>query len=95
VALVAVSAGCDVVGLLRHWASALQQAGGIWLLSPKRGLPGYVDQRDLIAAGGAAGLVDNKACSLSQGYGRRRHHPGPGRGCPHRLRCQARTVQVL
>ena len=27
--------------------------------------PGYVDQNDLIAAGGPAGLVDNKVCSVS------------------------------
>ena len=66
VALIAVDARSDVVGLLRHWARSLHQAGGIWLLSPKRGRPGYVDQRDLIAAGQAAGLADNKICSVSE-----------------------------
>jgi ligand-binding sensor domain-containing protein len=40
--------------------------GGIWLLSPKRGLPGYVNQSELIAAGLEAGLVDNKSCSVSE-----------------------------
>ncbi len=55
----------DVVALLQHWRSRLEPAGGIWLLTPKRGQPGYVDQRDLIAAGLAAELVDNKVCSVS------------------------------
>jgi hypothetical protein len=29
-------------------------SGDIWLLTPRRGLPGYVDQRELILAGHAA-----------------------------------------
>src|SRR5437764_98260 len=40
-------------------------ASGIWLLTPKRGQPGYLDQRDLILAGPTAGVVDNKTCSVS------------------------------
>nr|MBA2451381.1 DUF3052 family protein [Chloroflexota bacterium] len=53
------------VALLETWKPRLQPNGGIWLLTPKRGQPGYVDQRELIAAGLAAGLVDNKVCSVS------------------------------
>ncbi len=55
----------DAVALLETWKPRLQPNGGIWLLTPKRGQPGYVDQRELIAAGLAAGLVDNKVCSVS------------------------------
>lgn len=55
----------DAVALLERWKPRLRPTGGIWLLTPKRGRPGYVDQRALIAAGLAAGLVDNKVCSVS------------------------------
>ena len=55
----------DPVALLARWKPRLQPAGGIWLLTRKRGQPGYVDQRELIDAGGPAGLVDNKVCSVS------------------------------
>jgi hypothetical protein len=65
VALVTADATTDAVAVLGRWRSRLEPSGGIWLLSPKRGQPGYVDQRDLIAAGLAAELVDNKSCSVS------------------------------
>ena len=51
--------------VLERWRQRIDQAGGIWLLTPKRGQPGYVDQRELILAGPAAGVVDNKICSVS------------------------------
>ena len=65
VALVSVNAESDAWPVLTEWKKRLQPAGGIWLLSPKRGFPGYIDQRELIAAGQRAGLVDNKVCSVS------------------------------
>ena len=55
----------DAVALLKKWRQHLTQNGGIWLLTAKRGQPGYVDQRALIAAGQQAGFVDNKVCSVS------------------------------
>lgn len=55
----------DVVALLARWRARLFPNGGIWLLTAKRGQPGYVDQRSLISAGQAAGVVDNKICSIS------------------------------
>jgi hypothetical protein len=64
VVLVGADATTDVLGVLSHWRTRIDPAGGIWLLTPKRGQPGYVDQRELIAAGPAAGLVDNKICSI-------------------------------
>ena len=65
VVLAAADASTDAVATLNRWKRRLEPSGGIWLLTPKRGRPGYVDQRELIAAGRAAGLVDNKVCSVS------------------------------
>jgi hypothetical protein len=65
VVLVGADASTDVETVLEHWRQRIEQAGGIWLLTPKRGQPGYVDQRELILAGPAAGVVDNKTCSVS------------------------------
>jgi hypothetical protein len=55
----------DPVALLGAWRPRLRANGAIWLLTPKRGQPCYVKQDDLIPAGLAAGLVDNKICSVS------------------------------
>jgi hypothetical protein len=65
VVLVGADASTDVESVLKQWRPRIDQAGGIWLLTPKRGQPGYVDQRDLILIGAAAGVVDNKTCSVS------------------------------
>ncbi|HEY5002810.1 MAG TPA: DUF3052 family protein, partial [Ktedonobacteraceae bacterium] len=51
--------------VMQHWRPRLQSAGCIWLLTYKRGKPGYIDQRELIALGPEVGLVDNKICSVS------------------------------
>jgi hypothetical protein len=66
VVLVGTDASTDVVTVLRAWRARIDAAGGIWLLTPKRGYEGYVDQRELIAAGPAAGVVDNKICSVDE-----------------------------
>ena len=65
VVLIGADASTDVEAVLARWRQRIDRAGGIWLLTPKRGQPGYVDQRDLIVAGSAAGVVDNKICSVS------------------------------
>ncbi|HUE75481.1 MAG TPA: DUF3052 family protein [Chloroflexota bacterium] len=56
----------DETAILVRWRPRLKPPGGIWLLTPKRGWAGYVDQRRLIQAGRAAGVVDNKVCSVSE-----------------------------
>lgn len=66
VVLAAVDATTDAVALLKEWRTRIDPAGGIWLLTPKRGQPGYVDQTRLIVAGTEAGVVDNKVCSVSE-----------------------------
>jgi hypothetical protein len=65
VVLVGADVSTDAEAVLRSWKSRIEPVGGIWLLTPKRHLPGYVNQTDLIQAGLAAGLVDNKTCSVS------------------------------
>jgi len=65
IALAFVNDRADPVALLRVWRARLRPNGAIWLLTPKRGQPGYVKQDDIIPVGLAAGLVDNKICSVS------------------------------
>jgi len=65
VVLASVDDTTDAIEVLQRWRARLKPAGGIWLLTTKRGQPGYVDQRELIAAGLQAGVVDNKVCSVS------------------------------
>ena len=65
VVLVGADASTDVERVLKTWRRRIDPAGGIWLLTPKRGQQGYVDQRELILAGPAAGVVDNKIASVS------------------------------
>jgi hypothetical protein len=65
VVLVGADASTDAEGVLKKWRPRIEQAGGIWLLTPKRGQKGYIDQTELILLGPAAGVVDNKICSVS------------------------------
>ena len=65
IVLVMMDETTDAVELLRKWRQHLKPTGGIWLLTSKRGQPGYVDQRELISVGKQAGVVDNKICSVS------------------------------
>jgi len=65
VVLVGADVSTDAEAVLKRWRKRLDQAGGIWLLTPKRRQPGYVDQTELILIGPAAGVVDNKICSVS------------------------------
>ncbi len=66
VVLIAADADTDARGVLGAWKVRLVPNGGIWLLTPKRTQPGYVDQRLLIEAGLEVGLVDNKSISVSE-----------------------------
>ncbi len=66
VVVLTADAATDTVATLTTWKARLDSAGGIWMLTPKRGQPGHLGQRQLIPAGAAAGLVDNKSCSVSE-----------------------------
>ncbi len=65
IVLVLIDDAIEATEVMQHWRPRLQSAGGIWLLTYKRGKPGYIDQRELIALGPEVGLVDNKNCSVS------------------------------
>ena len=65
IVLATVDERSDAIAVLKKWRVRLAPNGGIWLLTAKRGQPGYVDQRELIAAGQQAEVVDNKICSVS------------------------------
>ena len=65
IVLAVIDETTDTVELLKKWRQHLLSNGAIWLLTAKRGQPGYVDQRELIAAGQQAGVVDNKICAVS------------------------------
>jgi hypothetical protein len=67
VALVGIDAKADPIETLARWKAYMHPDGCIWLLTPKHGRSGYVNQdTELIPAGQAAGLVDNKICSVSE-----------------------------
>lgn len=63
--LAVINETTDAVALLTTWRPRIKPNGGIWLLTAKRGQPGYIDQRELITAGQLAVMVDNKGCSIS------------------------------
>lgn len=64
VVLIAADASTDVESLLKQWRGRIEQNGGIWVLTPKRGQPGYLNQTYVIPMGVGAGVVDNKICSV-------------------------------
>jgi hypothetical protein len=63
--LLVANIGTDICAGLRFWRDRIVPSGGIWVLTPKRGRPGYVSQDRLIPLGPEARLVDNKICSVS------------------------------
>ena len=65
IVLALVDERTDIAAVLRRWKTRLKPDGGIWLLTTKRGYPGYINQQALIAAGQETGVVDNKVCSVS------------------------------
>jgi hypothetical protein len=55
----------EITPTLMELKGAIQPNGGIWAITVKNGFDGYIKQDSLIPIGAAAGLVDNKICSLS------------------------------
>ena len=60
----------EITARLAELRGALVENGGIWVFTAKRGQRSasgmdYLNQADLIPLGLAAGLVDNKTCSVS------------------------------
>ena len=55
----------EIAAVLKRLRPLLRPAGGLWVVMPKRGRPGYVDLANLIPLGRQAGLIDNKSISMS------------------------------
>jgi hypothetical protein len=64
--LFAPADGSRVKADLADHRSRITADGAIWVLTPKRGQPGYLRQEALIPQGKAVGLVDNKICSVDE-----------------------------
>ena len=61
----------EITRTLAELRGAIVSNGGIWVLTAKKGCRSaggmeYLNQTDLIPLGLAAGLVDNKTCSVSE-----------------------------
>lgn len=61
----------EITSTLTELRAAIVPNGGIWVMTAKRDKKsasgmGYLNQTDLISLGLAAGLVDNKTCSVSE-----------------------------
>ena len=67
VVLIAVNRTADL-GVLERAKRWIEPNGAVWLIRPKGGRSELSDT-DLIAAGLAAGLVDNKIASFSETHG--------------------------
>jgi hypothetical protein len=44
----------------------LRDTGYLWLITPKRGQDGYINQMALVPGGKRRGLIDNKTCSIDE-----------------------------
>ena len=61
----------EITPTLTELRATIVQNGGIWVMTAKKGCRSasgmeYLNQTDLIPLGLAAGLVDNKTCSVSE-----------------------------
>src|SRR5215475_10628778 len=66
IVLAMVESVAEAGAVFESWKVRLRPNGGIWLLSRKRGWPEYIDQNRLMEVGLAAGMVDNKICSVDE-----------------------------
>jgi hypothetical protein len=58
----------DLTDLLVDAISPLADDGVIWLLTPKRGRPGYVEASDISEAAAVAGLSETTIVTISQDW---------------------------
>ena len=63
-ALVLVHSAEEAEEVLRRLRPRLREEGYLWLVTPKRGHEGYINQMDLVPAARRIGLIDNKTCSI-------------------------------
>lgn len=63
-AIVAVQSVAEAEQVFERYRSRLRDTGYLWLITPKRGQEGYVNQMALVPGGKQRGLIDNKTCSI-------------------------------
>jgi hypothetical protein len=56
----------EAAELLQRYRPRLRDSGYIWLITWKRGQPGYLDQMKLVPIAKALALIDNKTCSIDE-----------------------------
>ena len=56
----------DAVGVFSDYRPRLRDTGYLWVITRKRGHEGYLDQMRLVPYAKAAGLIDNKTCSIDE-----------------------------
>lgn len=65
-AIVAVQSVEEAEEVFDAYRPRLRDTGYLWLITPKRGQEGYVNQMALVPGGKRRGLIDNKTCSIDE-----------------------------
>ena len=65
-AIVMVESVEDAENAFDEYRPRLRDTGYLWLITPKRGQEGYVNQMALVPGGKRRGLIDNKTCSIDE-----------------------------
>ena len=65
-AIVAVQSVEEAEEVFDSYRPRLRDTGYLWLITPKRGQEGYVNQMALVPGGKRRGLIDNKTCSIDE-----------------------------
>jgi DUF3052 family protein len=63
-AIVMVESVDEAEDVFDEYRPRLRDTGYLWLITPKRGHDGYVNQMALVPGGKRRGLIDNKTCSI-------------------------------
>ena len=63
-AIVMVESVDEAEEVFDEYRPRLRDTGYLWLITPKRGHDGYVNQMALVPGGKRRGLIDNKTCSV-------------------------------
>jgi hypothetical protein len=65
-AIVMVQSVEEAEEMFDSYRPRLRDTGYLWLITPKRGQEGYVNQMALVPGGKRHGLIDNKTCSIDE-----------------------------
>jgi Protein of unknown function (DUF3052) len=65
-AIVMVESIEEAEEVFESYRPRLRDTGYLWLITPKRGQEGYVNQMHLVPGGKSRGMIDNKTCSIDE-----------------------------